>query len=82
MTIINRYRAILLFPLVVFIVTLPVNLYLHQPLITFVPTLAALYWSSRKIYTVTCPSCGVPLREGRFFLFGLSHCKRCGAPLN
>jgi len=78
----NRYRAILLFPLLVFVLTLPVNLYFNQPLITFIPTLAVLFWSSRKIYSVTCPSCNAPIREGRFFLFDLRRCNRCGAPLD
>lgn len=78
----NRYRFILLFPALVFVVTLPVNLYFNQPLITFIPTLAVLFWASRNIYTVLCPHCDTPIREGRFFLFGLDRCKRCGATLD
>ncbi len=78
----NRYRVILLLPLAVFVLTLPVNLHFNQPLITFIPTLAVLFWSSRRIYSLICPICQTPLREGRFFLFGLDRCKRCGAALD
>jgi len=78
----NRYRMILLLPLEVLLVTLPVNLYFDRPLITFIPTLAALFWSSRRIDSLVCPLCRTPLREGRFFLFGLDRCKRCGSVLD
>ncbi|BCX82960.1 hypothetical protein MIT9_P2551 [Methylomarinovum caldicuralii] len=78
----NRYQLAVLAPLGVFVATLPVNLALHQPLITFIPTLATLFWSSRQLEAIRCPQCDTPVRQGRFFLFGLDRCKHCGAGLS
>ncbi len=77
----TRYSLTVLIPALVFVVTLPVNLFFDQPLITFIPTLAALWWSSRRIDAIRCPGCDTALREGRFFLFGLDRCKVCGRSL-
>lgn len=82
MTLTNRYRLYVLFPAFVLVLTLPVNLYFHKPIITIGTTLLALLWSSRKLAKVCCPECRTPLREGRFFFFGLDRCKKCGALLN
>ncbi len=81
MNLTNRYRFYILFPALVLVLTLPVNLYFNQPVITIGTTLLALLWSSRKLAKICCPECQTPLREGRFFFFDMDRCKQCGASL-